>query len=177
VRDLTHLQRVCFPKHNDKFDLQIFLICSLIQRRLVLPERFAHQSFQSVAIYGKGNTFMWNGKSYLYRRRCSCFRVNCKVALQQRAVSTPSIFQDVGKNGISSEDLRFMKCVSHTFSPIRHSSKPEKMMRPDGENPDYFSSLTVSLWRPLARRRARTFLPFFVAMRARKPCAFLRFRV
>jgi hypothetical protein len=33
----------------------------------------------------------------------------------------------------------------------------------------------VSFQRPLARRRERTFLPFFVAMRARKPCVFFRF--
>jgi len=39
----------------------------------------------------------------------------------------------------------------------------------------YFSSLTVSFQRPFARRRERTFLPFFVAMRARKPCVFFRF--
>jgi hypothetical protein len=34
------------------------------------------------------------------------------------------------------------------------------------------SSLTVNLWRPLARLLASTFLPFFVAILALKPCLF-----
>jgi len=34
---------------------------------------------------------------------------------------------------------------------------------------DYLSSLTVSLWRPRARRRARTARPFLVSMRVRNP--------
>lgn len=41
---------------------------------------------------------------------------------------------------------------------------------------DYRSSLTVSFFRPFARRRANTFRPFLVAMRWRKPCVFFRFR-
>lgn len=40
----------------------------------------------------------------------------------------------------------------------------------------YPSSLTVSFFRPFARRRANTFRPLFVAMRWRKPCVFFRFR-
>ncbi len=40
---------------------------------------------------------------------------------------------------------------------------------------DYRSSLMVSFLRPRALRRARTFRPFFVAMRARKPWVFFRF--
>ena len=41
----------------------------------------------------------------------------------------------------------------------------------------YRSSLTVSLWRPFARRRARTARPFFVAIRCRNPWVFFRFRL
>lgn len=40
----------------------------------------------------------------------------------------------------------------------------------------YFSSLTVRRRRPFALRRDRTFRPFFVAMRALKPCLFVRLR-
>lgn len=40
----------------------------------------------------------------------------------------------------------------------------------------YFSSLTVRRRRPFALRRERTFRPFFVAMRALKPCLFVRLR-
>jgi len=39
------------------------------------------------------------------------------------------------------------------------------------------SSLTVSLWRPRARRRASTARPFLVFMRARNPCVLARFRL
>jgi hypothetical protein len=41
----------------------------------------------------------------------------------------------------------------------------------------YLSELTVSLWRPRARRRARTARPFLVSMRVRKPCVFARRRL
>jgi hypothetical protein len=41
----------------------------------------------------------------------------------------------------------------------------------------YLSELTVSLWRPLARRRARTARPFFVSMRVRNPWVFARRRL
>jgi hypothetical protein len=41
----------------------------------------------------------------------------------------------------------------------------------------YLSELTVSLWRPLARRRDRTARPFLVAMRERNPCVFARRRL
>jgi hypothetical protein len=41
----------------------------------------------------------------------------------------------------------------------------------------YRSSLTVSFLRPRARLRERTFRPFFVAIRARNPCVFFRFRL
>lgn len=37
-------------------------------------------------------------------------------------------------------------------------------------------SLTVSHFRPLARRRASSLRPFFVAMRERNPCVLERFR-
>jgi len=59
----------------------------------------------------------------------------CEVALQQSALSTLSIFQNVGKNGISLEDFRFTKCVSHTFNLCRLSSKPGKMMHRGRKNP------------------------------------------
>src|SRR5580658_9715453 len=36
----------------------------------------------------------------------------------------------------------------------------------------YLSELTVSLWRPRARRRASTARPFLVSMRVRNPCVF-----
>ena len=39
------------------------------------------------------------------------------------------------------------------------------------------SSLTVSLWRPLARRRASTARPSAVFMRTRKPCVLARLRL
>ena len=39
---------------------------------------------------------------------------------------------------------------------------------------DYLSSLTVSLWRPRARRRARTARPFLVSIRERNPCVLAR---
>jgi hypothetical protein len=42
---------------------------------------------------------------------------------------------------------------------------------------DYLSSLTVSLWRPRARRRARTARPFLVSMRVRNPCVLARWRL
>lgn len=61
--------------------------------------------------------------------------MGCEVALQQIALSTLSIFQNVGKNGISLEDFRFAKCVSHTFNLCRLSSKPGKMMRRRRRNP------------------------------------------
>ena len=41
----------------------------------------------------------------------------------------------------------------------------------------YLSELTVSLWRPRARRRARTARPFLVSMRVRNPCVFARRRL
>ncbi len=41
----------------------------------------------------------------------------------------------------------------------------------------YLSELTVSLWRPRARRRAKTARPFFVSIRERKPCVFARRRL
>ena len=41
----------------------------------------------------------------------------------------------------------------------------------------YLSELTVSLWRPRARRRARTARPFFVSMRVRNPWVFARRRL
>ena len=41
----------------------------------------------------------------------------------------------------------------------------------------YLSELTVSLWRPRARRRARTARPFLVSMRERNPCVFARRRL
>ena len=40
----------------------------------------------------------------------------------------------------------------------------------------YRSSLTVSFQRPFARRRESTLRPAFVAIRARNPCVFFRFR-
>ena len=55
--------------------------------------------------------------------------------------------------------------------------------RLQAEKPDirtYFpwcSSLTVSFLRPCARREAKTRRPFFVAIRARKPCLFTRRRL
>lgn len=39
---------------------------------------------------------------------------------------------------------------------------------------DYLSELTVSLWRPRARRRESTARPFLVSIRERKPCVFAR---
>ena len=42
---------------------------------------------------------------------------------------------------------------------------------------DYLSELTVSFFRPRARRRARTARPFFVSMRLRKPWVFARWRL
>jgi hypothetical protein len=54
----------------------------------------------------------------------------------------------------------------------------EGAMAPEGFRPCHpRSSLTVSFFRPRARRRARTLRPFFVAMRARNPCVFRRFRL
>jgi hypothetical protein len=41
----------------------------------------------------------------------------------------------------------------------------------------YLSELTVSLWRPRARRRARTARPFLVSMRVRNPWVFARRRL
>jgi hypothetical protein len=41
----------------------------------------------------------------------------------------------------------------------------------------YLSELTVSLWRPRARRRDNTARPFFVSMRDRNPCVFARLRL
>jgi len=41
----------------------------------------------------------------------------------------------------------------------------------------YLSELTVSLWRPRARRRASTARPFLVSMRVRNPCVFARRRL
>jgi hypothetical protein len=45
------------------------------------------------------------------------------------------------------------------------------------DRPDIYriSLLTLREWRPLALLAASTFLPFFVAMRALKPCLFLLF--
>ncbi len=42
---------------------------------------------------------------------------------------------------------------------------------------DYLSELTVSFFRPRARRRESTARPFFVSMRLRKPCVFARWRL
>jgi len=55
--------------------------------------------------------------------------------------------------------------------------KPWKESRPRSVSAflTYRSSLTVSFFLPRARRRARTFRPVFVAMRARNPCVFFRF--
>ena len=39
---------------------------------------------------------------------------------------------------------------------------------------NYLSALTVSLARPLARRRASTARPFLVSIRLRNPCVFAR---
>jgi len=41
----------------------------------------------------------------------------------------------------------------------------------------YLSELTVSLWRPRARRRERTARPFLVSMRVRNPWVFARRRL
>ena len=59
----------------------------------------------------------------------------CEVALQKIALSTLSIFQNVGKSGIPSKDFRFTKCVTHTFNLCRLSSKQGKMMRRCRKNP------------------------------------------
>lgn len=42
---------------------------------------------------------------------------------------------------------------------------------------DYLSELTVSFFRPRARRRAITARPFLVAMRTRNPCVLARWRL
>lgn len=41
----------------------------------------------------------------------------------------------------------------------------------------YLSELTVSLWRPRARRRAKTARPFLVSIRVRNPCVLARRRL
>jgi hypothetical protein len=41
----------------------------------------------------------------------------------------------------------------------------------------YLSSLTVSLWRPRARRLASTARPFLVSIRVRNPCVLARWRL
>jgi len=46
--------------------------------------------------------------------------------------------------------------------------------RPESQG---YSLLTVRRFRPLARRRLSTSRPFFVLMRTRNPCVFLRWRV
>jgi hypothetical protein len=46
-----------------------------------------------------------------------------------------------------------------------------------GARDAYLSELTVSLWRPRARRRDRTARPFLVSMRVRNPCVFARRRL
>jgi hypothetical protein len=60
--------------------------------------------------------------------------------------------------------------------------RPEAYRLPKSSRPrrlsflfTYRSSLTVSFLRPRARRRARTFRPFLLAMRSRNPCVFFRF--
>lgn len=62
----------------------------------------------------------------------------------------------------------------------RKASQP--LSRPDASNENYlrlcsyFSELTVRRLRPLARRALSTRRPFFVAIRARKPCLLARLR-
>lgn len=63
--------------------------------------------------------------------------------------------------------------VRNTFSPALDSLE----VRLQAQSPCRGESVPdqgMSFLRPFARRRARTFWPFFVAMRARKPCVRLR---
>lgn len=55
--------------------------------------------------------------------------------------------------------LDFLEVRFQAQTPLRGKGVPDQGM---------------SFLRPFARRRARTFWPFFVAMRARKPCVRLR---
>jgi hypothetical protein len=61
---------------------------------------------------------------------------------------------------------------------------PSEILRPQQTNTfrktwdgDYLSELTVSFFRPRARRRASTARPFLVSMRLRNPCVFARWRL
>jgi hypothetical protein len=55
------------------------------------------------------------------------------------------------------------------------AKRPPPLQPPAGGEGDHRQ--TVSLFLPLARRRARTLRPALVFMRDRKPCTFLRFRL
>jgi len=57
---------------------------------------------------------------------------------------------------------------------IRGSQQPDTFRK---SRYAYLSELTVSLWRPRARRRAKTARPFFVSIRVRKPCVLARRRL
>ena len=61
------------------------------------------------------------------------------------------------------------------FLPDLYSNWKDPRPRSVSSFLTYRSSLTVSFFRPRARRRESTCRPFFVAIRSRKPWVFLRF--
>jgi hypothetical protein len=69
--------------------------------------------------------------------------------------------------GIASRCIRIAgKVLAKAASSRRHQYEDQR----------FDSSETVSLWRPFARRDARTRRPFLVAIRERNPCLFARLR-
>lgn len=66
--------------------------------------------------------------------------------------------EETVRNALSSA-MDLLEVRLQAQAPLRGKSEPDQGM---------------SFLRPFARRRARTFWPFFVAMRARKPCVRLR---
>ena len=63
------------------------------------------------------------------------------------------------------------------FLPDLYSNWKDPRPRSVSSFLTYRSSLTVSFFLPRARLRASTLRPVFVAMRARNPCVFFRFRL
>jgi len=78
---------------------------------------------------------------------------------------------------VSQDEDRAVPAVD-AGAPFVHLLKFGTTANPFGrpESQDY-SLLTVRRLRPLARRRLITSRPFFVLMRTRNPCVFLRWRV
>ena len=142
----------------------------------------------------KFNTIHHSGGNCHSRNRI-CSRTRRRIRF--RATDFPVARVTVNPNRGPSADRLFQQNArklaadtrlpsSYTFrNSVRFSSRFffENRSRRAGSRVDYFaertarSSLTVSFFRPAARRRARTFCPFFVSIRERNPCVFARFRL